>query len=719
MRADQHLPVTATLDLWVAGIRCAPCAEVLQNLERYCEGVVRSHYESVSSRVRIEIHEPMFRQDALFRLLGWMGLEAHELVGHELDQASRLQYRRDLKSLVLLGFTAGNMMILQWPLTLDLGLPVSWIHFFQALAWIMFFPAAVESIRLLRANIVMDALRGKISLDTPVYLAFFAGVLLSALQTWRGHSEQVYLDSVAMLLFLFQLGRFLLKQTQEQLTPDGSALLGGFLKSSHQVSIGSVAVVPSGERVVADGVLLSARAQVDSSWLNGESLPQVLVKDDLILAGVRNIGPEFLYKVTAAGSGSKLGAYLENLHSKEVRALSQFSDRVAARFTMVVLIVATLPFVVGGMTITNATRALAVLMVSCPCMFGFVFPFLYQNIKRKLLSNGLLIHKIEAFEQLGSVDAIVFDKTGTLTKNRWEVVGPPDFAPFLLGSESSAQQRDSLLAVIAKAEQQSRHPIGDALVRSVEQSVGADTIHHLVTSPVELSSSVLNDSIGQTEILAPGTSWPQLSLVLENDHVDVYRTETRERLVSFEVRETMRDGVQPAVQQLVGLGLEVHVCSGDSESRVHEFISKAKIAQFCSSVGARQSGEAKAQFINELKANGKTILFVGDGANDLGAAKAADVSIAVGVGALQIYGRTDLALHSESLTSLLEAILGARAWVGVRREMLLWTTIYNLIGVALAWHGDLRPWMAALLMPMSAIGAAVIGRARVKNLWRV
>ncbi|MFT7665365.1 MAG: Cu+-exporting ATPase [Planctomycetota bacterium] len=475
-----------------------------------------------------------------------------------------------------------------------------------------------------------------------------------------------------------------------------------------EVKPGNMVLVRPGERLAVDGEVLDGNSSIDESMLTGESAPVEHSPGDRVYAGTLNGDGPLSIRALGIGADSALGRIAAAVHEAQgSRApIQALADRVSAIFVPVVLVIALITLLTWGFAASDweyaLARAVAVLVVACPCALGLATPTAIVVATGRGAREGILIRDAAAFEQLAAVDMIVFDKTGTLTS------GKPALVETVLVENCPFEEVD-LIRFAAAVEAKSEQPLAHAIVVAAEQwalprlvakEVQADPgrgirgvveAHKIwIGSPrAALESGVDADSLSSLIRSPEERGLTTVALIVDDQLVAV-----------FGLEDQLRAGASETVEQLSQLGLKVALYSGDRAAAVLRTARELGIDD----AEAELLPQDKLSRLKELSSTGRAVAMIGDGINDGPALAAAHVGIAMG-------GGTDVAIQAAHCTLLsndtrsIPRLVGlARQTLTIIRSNLIWAFGYNLIAIPLA-AGALAPFTGFSLPPSVAAGA--------------
>lgn len=407
-----------------------------------------------------------------------------------------------------------------------------------------------------------------------------------------------------------------------------------------QVAVGATVLVRPGDRIPADGTIVSGESAIDEAPVTGESVPKRKTVDDLVFAGTVNQEGVLRIRVTAAASDNTISRIIKLVEeAQESKAPTErFIDRFSKYYTPGVMVVAALiaiipPLLFGQSWGEWIYKGLAVLLIGCPCALVISTPAAIAAALSAGARRGLLMKGGAVLEGLGKINHVALDKTGTLTE------GKPKVTDVVAVGRSEGE----VLALAAALEVGSSHPLATAIlakarvegvqIRSADAAralggkgvVGTvDGIEVFLGSPrAVLATHALSNDL-QERIAALNDEGKTVSLVVAGETV----------VGMIAMRDEPREDAKAGLDALKRLGADVVMLTGDNR-RTAEAIGK--------SLGIEPRAELlpqdKQKFVDELRQQGKVVGKVGDGINDAPALAAADIGIAMG-------GGTDVALET-------------------------------------------------------------------------
>jgi Cu+-exporting ATPase len=472
-----------------------------------------------------------------------------------------------------------------------------------------------------------------------------------------------------------------------------------------QVKPGDLLRVRPGEKVPVDGVVVEGASAVNESMITGESVPVEKTVGAKVIGATVNATGSFVMRAERVGSETLLAQIVQMVgKAQRSRApIQRVADRVAGWFVPAVIGIAVLTFIVWGVfgpepRLAHAlVNAVAVLIIACPCALGLATPMAIMVATGRGAQAGVLIRNAEALETMEKVDTLVVDKTGTLTTGK----------PTLESVVALGVNDGELVRLAASLEQGSEHPLGAAVVAAAKENGFA------LTQPAEFQSltgfGVSGKVDGKSVVVGNEKLFQSRGLKFDSAKADELRRSGQTVVfVAIDgqaagligIADPVKESAAEAIRDLKADGIRIVMLTGDSRATAAAVAKKLGITEF----EAEVLPDKKAEVVERLQKEGRTVAMAGDGINDAPALAAARVGIAMGTG-------TDVAMESGGITLVkgdLEGIVRARklsrATMKNIRQNLFFAFIYNSIGVPIA-AGVLYPFFGILLSPILAAAA--------------
>ncbi len=611
-------------------------------------------------------------------------------------------------------------------------------------------PLAVDVIDNLRGGGTTGrGLRFRIDANLLILVGVLAAFGLSAYHTLVGRGH-LYYDTAAMILVLVTLGGYLDSRAKQKAASSADDLLAAmptraFVRRGREIveldcealSVGDVVRVRPGEALPADGIVIEGASSVNESTLTGESNPRAVEAGGKVLAGSVNLDGQLWIAATAVGGDRVVARIRQLLHEARLQQppIQRIADRVSAFFVPLVVLLALGVFAwraAVGEASDGIFRALAILLISCPCALGLAAPLATWSAMARAARRGILFFSAATLERLAKSRVALFDKTGTLTRHRMR-----------LQSITCADgvSEEQALCLAATLESSSTHPIALGLVeaartrglqtlevecartvpgRGIEATIAGEryriggqrwveeaafAVGCVKSARTHLDSPAAKANELTTSASTDGASAPSLDApyaegieTRESSLPCVYLMSDDRILARIVMAEELRDDAAKVVAELRQEQVRVRVLTGDQPGPASHVANQLHVP-----VRSQLLPADKLAIVQRYQQRIGGVVFVGDGINDGPALAAADVGIAVG-------GATDLArqaghvhLLSDNLELVPQSIAIARDAMRRIHLNLIWAFGYNAIGLVLAVAGVLTPIFAASSMVISSL----------------
>lgn len=535
------------------------------------------------------------------------------------------------------------------------------------------------------------------------------------------YMDDFYFESAAMILALITVGKTLEAYSKGRTTDALKGLMSLSPKTANvirdgkeitvdidDVAVGDVFVVRPGESVPVDGIVIDGESAVDESVLTGESLPVDKAVDDKVTSATINKSGFLKCKATRVGEDTTL-AQIINLVSDASATkapIAKLADRVSGVFVPTVIAIAIITFIVWLIVPKPfgyaLSRAISVLVISCPCALGLATPVAIMVGNGKGAKNGILFKTAVSLEEAGKTQIVVLDKTGTITEGKPKVT---DVIPVGI-------PENELLQIAYSLEIKSEHPLAKAIVEKAEEmQISSLDITDFESKTGNGLCGVLKNSkiyAGSSKYISTVCDISSVKSDIErlsNDGKTPLLFAKDEKLIGvIAVADTIKQDSPEAIKQLKNMGIKVVMLTGDNKRTADAIGKQTGVDMVISDV----LPDGKEAVVKKLQSFGK-VAMVGDGVNDAPALTRADVGIAIGAGADVAVDSADVVLMNSKLSDVCSAIRLSRHTLTNIKENLFWAFIYNIIGIPLAagvWipitGWTLNPMFGAAAMSLSS-----------------
>ena len=728
-------PTTGTatrLVLPVEGMTCAACANRVGRALRKLDGVEGANVNYATHRAAVTYDPARVEPEQMRSAIESVGYGVPEIPDDDAaHERRRRRLRRDLSVAAI--FTV--------PLLLISMVPALMFEGWQWVAWGLATPVVLYSGREFHRNAVMNLRHGQVTMDTLVALGtsvtyLWSVVALLFLGAGRFHSgmrlnvtglPDVYFETAAAIITAILLGRVFEHRAKGRSSQAIKRLLElgaktATLEDGRRIPVGDLDVgmrfvVRPGERIATDGAVVSGSSAVDTSMITGEPVPVEVVEGSEVVGGTVNASGRLVVEATAVGRQTLLAQIVDLVAEAQSgkAPVEALVDRVSAVFVPVVLAIAAATFGLSlwqGLALSESiTRAVAVLVIACPCALGLATPTAIMVGTGRGASLGILIKGAEVLEATRTIDTIVLDKTGTVTENRMVLTD--------VDTASTTSDEAALLAAVAAVEDASEHPVARAIAEGLRRGNAWRT--PAVTGFQALAGLGAVGTVDDVEVLVGRRSlfeqrgWGCPMELAQRLDEQVARGRTavlagrdgRAEAVLV-VEDTVKPSSQEAVGALHALGLTTILLTGDNRGVAEAVARRVGVT---GALAGRDDGrviaevlpEDKERVVRELQDEGHVVAMVGDGVNDAPALARADLGIAMGTGTDVAIEAGEVTLVSGDLRAAADAVALSRRTMRTIRSNLVWAFGYNVLAIPLAASGLLNPVVAALAMAFSSV----------------
>lgn len=689
-------------------IHCSSCIWLLEKLYRLNSGILQSEVNFVQKTVNIKYKPSEVSLREVVELLVAVGYEP-QISLNDIENKVKYQSNKSLYYKIgVAGFCTGNIMLLSFPEYLaPIGsLEHSFKQFFAFINLLLGTPVLIYSASDYFKSAWNGLKQKSINIDFPIVLGLLVLFIRSAYEIIT-NTGVGFIDSMTGLIFFLLLGKLFQGKTYDALNfernyksyfPVSVTVTKGGTETSIPVTNlkqGERIIIRNNELIPADAILFNGNANIDYSFVTGESIPVPKVQGEIIYAGGRQRGSVIELEVIRTVSQS----YLTQLWNKDTFAkrdedkFNSLVNIVGKYFTIFILLIASAAFIYwypeNLRTAINAFTA--VLIVACPCGIALTNPFALGNAVRLLGRNKFYAKNASVVERISKIDTIVFDKTGTITKT-----GDADIT--FNGSVLSGYEQMLVKSLVRS----STHPLSGRIYDAIETKELAE-----ITYFNELSGKGIEAEIEGSRIKLGSARF--VSDAPEITHTnDLKSTKLDSRIFLsinnsvkgfFSVNNIYRTGLEDITSSLKD-DFELVVLSGDNDGErenLYRYFGNSGRIKF------NQSPQNKLDYIKELQSSGRRVLMLGDGLNDAGALKQSDVGVAISEDITNFSPACDAILDAGEFQRLNKFIAFAKTTKRIIILSFIISILYNITGVTLAFQSEISPLMAAVLMPASSI----------------
>lgn len=701
------------VSLFVPGIHCASCIWLLEHLNTLNPGIIQSTVNFPKKTASITFKDNQISLRQLVELMASIHY-VPEITLDQLDKKEGKNANRDLLIKIgIAGFSLMNVMLYNFPEYLPGGerLGELFTSIFGWLSFILTLPVVFYS----ASDYYLSAFKGLkhkiVNIDLPITLGIFTLFIQSTYEIITGQGVG-YMDSLVGLVFFLLVGKWYQGKTYQALSFERD------YKSYFPVAVtkivkGEEEIIPlsklkkddhilirNQELIPADSILIKGTANIDYSFVTGESIPVPKALNELIFAGGRQVGSNIEMVVEKEVEQSYLTQLWNQDTSKQATesGLNTMVNKVSEYFTVAVLTVA----VAAGVywLFNDSSLALfaftSVLIIACPCALALTIPFTFGSTMRAFGRKGFYIKNTAIIENLEKIDAVVFDKTGTITLNR-------SMKAKFIGNPLSEKE----LGMIKSLAANSSHPLSAAIKENIkgEQLFEVNNFQEIPAMGTSALIDGIRINMGSRKFIMGKDDD-------EPDSTNVYVFIKDKVAGYFRIENTYRKGLSEIVDKL-NKKYDLYLLSGDNES---EKKNLAPVFGSEENLFFNQSPSDKMEFVKKLREKGKKVLMIGDGLNDAGALMESDVGLTIADDIYSFSPACDGIIESAKFSGLYDFLKFTHRAMDVVKVSFAISFLYNIIGLFFAVQGTLSPLIAAILMPISSVSVVAFATFSINFL---
>jgi len=728
----------------VEGMTCAACAGKIEKGLNKLPGVTNATVNLALETARVE-YSPgevsVTDMQNKVKQLGYKAVVKQEDANtgdrrqKEIGRQKRKLLVSAILSLPLLWSMVGHFSFTSWIYVPDLFMN-PWFQLTMATPVQFFigrhfYTGAYKSLRNGSAN--MDVL---VALGTSA--AYFYSLYLTLDWYAAGgdvhHGPAMYYETSAVLITLVIMGKMFEVLAKGKTSEAIKMLMGLQAKTAlvvrdgremtlpvEEVLAGDIVLVRPGDKVPVDGVVLEGVSSVDESMLTGESIPAKKKAGDPVIGATINKNGMLRIQATKVGKETALAQIVKVVEEAQgsKAPIQRVADKISGIFVPIVIGIAAATFLIWYFGVNPGDmagaleKAIAVLVIACPCALGLATPTSIMAGSGRAAEYGILFKGGEHLEQTHKVDTIILDKTGTVTK------GKPELTDVLAEGDEG-----EFLRLVGAAEKNSEHPLAEAIVNGIRerkieipepQSFEAIPGYGITTAAEGKEILIGTRRLMEKYEVDASHAYEQMARLEETGKTAMLVAIDRQYAGIVAVADTIKETSKAAVGRLKEMGIEVIMITGDNERTAKAIAAQVGIDH----VRAEVLPEGKAEEVKRLQAEGKTVAMVGDGINDAPALATANIGMAIGTGTDVAMEAADVTLMRGDLSGIPDAIYMSRKTMTNIKQNLFWALGYNSLGIPIAAIGFLAPWVAGAAMALSSVSVVLnalrLQRVKINN----
>jgi len=709
------------LEVKIKGMHCASCALNITHSLNKNEYIRNADTNFATKKAMLDYDENNIEINTIKQIIHNSGYDIEDDNSENMERNDEnKKVRNKTLMAIILSLPLLLRMIWMWNIPGEFsGISnTDWLQFL--LATIVVFFLGLQFHR----NAYKALMRRQTDMDTLISLGTLSAYFFSIYAMIKG--QHLYFESAATITALILLGRYMETKTKNRASRAMEKLLEISAKEAtvigvnkekqkkpiNEINIGEIIQVKTGEKIPLDGIIKSGSASINESMLTGEPLPCNKKEGDYVFAGTMNKNGMIEIKVTKDGNSTMLSSIIKTVEDaqKYKAPTQQLADKISSIFVPTVVFLSIITFTGWFLITGNAgdalLKAVAILVISCPCALGIATPIAIMVGSSVGAKRGILIKNGESFEKAKNIDVLLFDKTGTLTE------GKPKVKNIIVNTNVQNDEKQ-ILMIAASLSSNSTHPLSEAISEYAQkkntQTLNTTNYQELPGEGIlaQYEKNNIQVGLGNKELIkraGADTGWADKQKLNGNGTLN-YVIKDKTVIGAILIADTLRESSENAINKTKMIGVEPRIVSGDTEDNVKNMATALGIKKYYSSVLPNQ----KREKVKKLQMNNKKVAFAGDGINDAPALAQADLGIAMASGTDIAKEAGDLVILSNDPAKIPEAIKLSQMTFKIIKQNLFWAFFYNSVAIPLAMLGFVNPMLAAVAMAFSDL--SVIGNS--------
>ena len=706
--------------LKIDGMTCSACSSGLEKYLNKQDGIKQATVNLIMNNANIEYDEKKLTLEQVEKFVEKAGFES---LG--IDNFEKEEKRKSNEKYKLIAITIISILVLYISMSHMVGLPV--IPFLNMMTYPVNYAITLfiltTIVLILGKDIIKNGYKNLIhktpNMDTLVMIGVLASYIYSiygTIQILKGHAmhvESLYFESVAIVIFFIEIGRYVenknkdkTKEALQQLmtiTPNNAVIL----RDGQEVTVtldeiqkGDIVICKPGEKIAVDGKITDGTTHINESFITGESVPVKREKGSKVIAGSINYEGTIKYKAEKIGKESTVSEIVRLVtQATSTKApIAKIADKISGYFVPVVLVIAILAFILWLLISKNVATAInifvSILVVACPCSLGLATPLAIVIASGNASKKGIL------------VKTICFDKTGTLTKGELSISKIYNYSNI---------EAKEILRKVASIENKSEHPIARAIVKKAqEEKIELEEMKEFKAIPGFGVEGITQNGdrylIGNKKLMTENNikidnAQDEKDLVNQGNSI-LFVSLNNELIALIGVKDILKENVIDVIQKLKNRNIDIVMLTGDNEKTAEIIAKEIGINKVISNVTPKE----KSEQIKKLKENG-LVMMCGDGINDSVSLVTADIGVSVSSGTDIAMDSSQVVLMNDNLEKINDLIEISRKTIRNIKQNLFWAFFYNICMIPIAC-GILQP-LGITMNPMIAAFAMTISSLTV------
>ncbi|MEA1955844.1 MAG: heavy metal translocating P-type ATPase [Campylobacterota bacterium] len=710
------------VSLVIEGIHCSACVWLNEKALHKMDGVIEASINYTNNKAIIIWADNVVKLSEIIdmiRAIGYNAFPYDASIQETHANAQRKEYYLKMSVAIFAsmnimwiavaqyaGYFSGITQEMKTILNIAEGILATPVLFYSG--WV-FFRGAYFGIKTKVVN--MDLL-----VATGAVLTYIYSIYITVIE-----DGEAYFDSVAMIITFVLIGKFL-EVLSKKNAADALDIMGKNIPSEvniiengsiiscklEDIKVGNIAVVSSGEKVLLDGEILKGNGSFDESSLTGESEPIYKRVGDSVVSGTTSIDADIHFKVKKDFEHSTLSnliSLLESAINKKPK-IQQMANKLSEYFSSTILFLAFATFLAWYIYSNDFELSfmigISVIVIACPCALALATPVATLVGLGLGTKKGILFKEAAQLETMAKVDVLILDKTGTITVGKPEVTNEKIFESFDM----------KLLYSLVKS---SNHPVAFGIfnyLKAKDENI-SDVIFDEFS---QIPASGIKAKYQNIEIFGGNLKFMNdngIDISYSSDNTLFYFAIDKSVVAIYELSDQIKSDAKELINSLSDKGIEIVMLTGDHKATAQKVANEIGLDKFL----YEQTPQGKSNYIDKLHEDGKTVVMVGDGVNDVLALAGADIGIVMGSGSDIAIDVGDVVLLNDSLKSLEDAFKISSTTFGLIKQNLGISLVYNGITIPLAMAGYVIPLVAAISMSVSSL--LVVGNSmRIKYKWK-
>jgi len=698
----------------IEGMTCSACSNGLEKYLKKQKGITDAYVNLIMATAMIEYDEILelkdlekFIEEAGFKSLG--------------EKREEKQNQKSLTFLILFGIlgillmyvSMGHMIGVPTIKFVDIELnPLNYI-LFQLIVTTLFLVFGFDIIK----NGIKNIIHRMPNMDSLVGIGVIVNYLYSVVNSVLFLNGQIhllhnlYFESSAIIILFVKLGRYIDRKNKLKAVDTIKNLVtitpknGTVLRNGEQITVtineikkGDIVICKPGEKIAADGIVVSGVTHTDESFITGESKPVSKSEGSKVLAGSINYDGYIEYKAERIGKDSSISSIVQMVvEATNTKApIERVADRINLYFVPIIFIIAVFSFLLNFLILNNLTSSInalvSVLVVACPCALGLATPLAMVVSIGKCSKNGILVKTSSVIEAIHKINTVVFDKTGTLTKGKLAIV--------------DGEYNEENLKILRSLEAYSNHPIAKSICEEIKDVYIVENYEEIAGFGIKGKVNGKLYFAGNSKFVAENKAKNTLEKY-EKEYAQkgesiVYLFDEERTLAIIGLADKIKQDSIEVVEKLHSMGKKVIMLTGDNNETAKVVAEQLNIKEVVSNATPKE----KQEKIKELE----NCLMVGDGINDSPALKTATIGVSVSNGSDISADSSDIVLLTDNMQNIVDIFTIGNKTMRIIKQNLFWALFYNVCMIPLATGLlpiSLNPMIASLAMTLSSFTVVV------------